>query len=156
MNVMSIQWEKSRERERATTTSVATGRVWSPKMIAARLREAMLTIAAMPLPPRALPSQAVTISLPLVRSYWEAYGQDPARSTAVVPAPEKIARAYEAIEWTLCLGDADRLLLLGVAARVGWKKMQPRLGFSERHLRRMHRKALMSLTCRLNSVSSGQ
>lgn len=125
--------------------------VWSSDVVIRRLREAARVLQALPGVPG--PSSKVAMQVDVVRSFWEAYGAEPARYARVIPSGAEIDRADEALAWLPLLAEVgDRLLVLARSHGVKWKHLERRFGMTERGLRKRHRRAILTIVLRLNAI----
>lgn len=126
------------------------GSVWSSAAVIERLAEAARVLRAMPGVPG--PSSRVAMQVDVVRSFWEAYGMERARTVAAMPSGAAIDRADEALQWLPLLGLVeDRLLVWARAHGVKWRHLERRFALTERGLRKRHRRAIMTIVLALNA-----
>lgn len=128
-------------------TAVLPGSVWSSDVVIERLRRAALVVRHLP---SGMPASSMVRQVDVVRTFWEAYGAEPARVGAVRPSGVEIDEADEALSWLLWLDTRDRLIVWARASGVKWRHLERRIGNAERHLRRCHRHAVLSIVLRLN------
>ena len=124
---------------------------WTPAMVKERLQRAMRVFKALPLTDRDRPSGRMVAPLPIVRTLFQDEAPKRARmAQPAPPAPAEVDHAYEALTWVGFLRSVrDRKLVLARAGGVPWAALEPRLGLSERQLRRRYQLSLRAIAVNL-------
>lgn len=124
---------------------------WTPSMVEERLEQAMRVFKALPLTDRDRPSARMVAPLPIVRTLFQDEAPKRARmAQPAPPAPAEVDRAYEALTWVGFLASVrDRRLVLARAGGVPWAALEPKLGLSERQLRRRYQLSLRAIALNL-------
>lgn len=111
------------------------------------IREAALTLRYLPDKEAGFLSSGSHGCMPtVIRGYWEAYGQEPARKPRMPPSPGAIDRMYETLDWLCWLGQGSKRhmevawLVYGVEERTG--RIARTLGISPRSVQRLRREAI--------------
>lgn len=123
------------------------GTIWTPKLVDKRIEDAALTIPALPTGIR----RSITLKIDVVHKASEAYGYS-ITSSRVMPGSEAIRDAFEVMEWLRWLSPRDQTLVWSRALGVKWRKLEARLGYSERQLSTFRRNAVLQIVARLNGA----
>lgn len=129
---------------------------WTPAMVEERLEQAMRIFKSLPLTDRDRPSARMVGRLPVVRALFHDAAPKCARMARPgPPASAEIDLAFEALTWVQHLAlPRDRKLVLARAGGAPWAALEPRLGLSERQLRRRYQLALRAIAMALSLKSS--
>jgi hypothetical protein len=115
-----------------------------------RFEEAARTLRRLPDPAKG-PKGYGSSWPPIIRSYWEAYGADPARPPCISPSPEAISRMEETFDWLLWIEPDDARIVWLRAEGVRWRQVCNRVGLSRSAAWRRWVAALVMIANRCNS-----
>jgi Domain of unknown function (DUF6362) len=123
-----------------------TQTVWTPKLVAERLEEAVDVLARLPLP-----------RVPGLYSLWPAMPHAAAGDRALIrpaaPTPEAIDRMDEVLGWLMWLDSEERQLVWLRAEGMPWKWITRRLGIGRTTAWQRSTIALLKITTRLNAAA---
>lgn len=126
---------------------------WTWDRVELQLRQAMDTVKQLPdREARWLRGNGSALPAP-VRSYWEAYGMEPAkRARPAPPDARRISEMDTALGWLFWLAaDRERAIVMARAGGVGWEPICERVGCGRTTAWKDYRAALAAIADRLNA-----
>jgi len=115
-----------------------------------RFEEAARTLRRLPDPAKG-PKGYGSSWPPIIRSYWEAYGLDPARPPRISPTPQAISRMEETFDWLGWLEPDDARIVWLRAEGLKWRQVGIRVGLHRGTAWRRWVAALITIATRCNS-----
>lgn len=126
--------------------------VWAVDHVRAWLKEAMETLARMPMPPGGIPNGSQSGMPDVVREVAQSYGWQATRVPVVRPSADEIDRLDFCLEWLgWLLEPKDRIIIVGVALGLHYRAIGRILMRSHTWVRDHDQAAMARILDRLNA-----